>query len=248
MSSGYHSLEEVLQDEVFPLVDLALRRGKHIDRDEGDAYAFIVNAQDHLDRFYRRFGCELVSQSDGYFYLLPSGEELARRPLTAGEMLVGQALALYYLDPAILQAGGIVMREHLLTRLESILGDRELAKILEPRRRRFDNERLVHDIIRKRTIQALRALARLGFIELLDDDHLRLRAPLLRFTEPVRGLENAGTALERLIAQGKIITVEESAGLALAPDREGNGLEAADDESDETGSNGDADEDPEVDV
>ena len=68
-------------------------------------------------RFYRRFGCELVQQSDGYFYLLPSGDRLGRRQLSAGEMLVGQTLALLYLDPATLQHGGVVGSEALLQRL-----------------------------------------------------------------------------------------------------------------------------------
>ena len=83
-----------------------MRRGRHVGRDDGTAYDFLVDAADHLEPFYRRFGCELVQRSDGYFYLLPSGDRLGRRQLSAGEMLVGQTLALLYLDPATLQHGG----------------------------------------------------------------------------------------------------------------------------------------------
>jgi chromosome partition protein MukE len=205
LSSRFASLEEVIRDSAFPGVDLALRRGRHIDRDDGDWYAFISDAQDHLEQLYRRFGCELVTQSDGYFYLLPSGDQFARRHLTPGEMLVGQTLALQYLDPANVQTGGVITRDQLLNRLSGLLGDRDLARAFEPRRKRFDDERIVHDIIRRRVAEAIRMLTSLGFLEDVDGDHLRLRAPLLRFADPVRGLQDLDRALERLIAAGQII-------------------------------------------
>jgi chromosome partition protein MukE len=205
VSSRFNNLEEVIQDSTFPPVDLAMRRGRHIDRDDGDWYAFVSDAQNHLEHLYRRFGCELVMQSDGYFYLLPSGDQLSRRHLSPGEMLVGQTLALQYLDPTTVRTSGIVTRDQLLDRLGGLVGERDLARALDPRRRRFDDERIVHEIIRKRVAQALRRLDELGFIETLDTEHLRLRAPLLRFADPVRGLQDLGLALERLIAAGQIV-------------------------------------------
>lgn len=205
MNSRFASLEEVIQNPAYPAVDLALRRGRHIDREDGDWYAFITDAQDYLEQLYRRFGCELIAQSDGYFYLLPTGDQLSRRHLGTGEMLVGQALALQYLDPASVQSGGVVTYEQLLTRLAGLVGDRELARVFEPRRRRFDDERVLHDFIRRRAAEAVRHLAVLGFIEILDQDHFRLRPPLLRFTDPVRGLQDVSTALQRLIARGEVV-------------------------------------------
>src|SRR2546428_245413 len=101
-------LEDVIRDPLFPELDVALRQGRHIDRDEADRYAFLLDAQTHLEIFYRRYGCELMHASDGYFYLLPRGDQLGRRHLTAGEMLVGQVLALMYLEPSAVQAGGAV--------------------------------------------------------------------------------------------------------------------------------------------
>lgn len=212
MSSPFDSLEEVVQDPAFPAVDVALRRGRHIDRDDGDWYAFVTDAQQHLERLYRRYGCELVTQSDGYFYLLPAGDQLSRRHLSAGEMLVGQTLALKYLDPATVQSGGVVARDELLTRIEGLVGARDLARALEPRRKRFDDERIVHEIIRKRVAEAVRRLASLGFIELLDQDRMRLRSPLLRFADPVRGLQEIGVALERLIASGQVVDLRAEGG------------------------------------
>lgn len=246
MSSRFASLEEVIQDPAFPAVDVVLRRGRHIDREDGDWYAFVTDAQDHLEQFYRRYGCELVTQSDGYFYLLPTGDRLSRRHLSAGEMFVGQALALQYLDPTTIQSGGMVTREQLLTRLAGLVRDRVLAKALEPRRRRFDDERIVHEIIRRRVAEAVRLLAALGFIELLDQDHLRLRSPLLRFADPVRGLQDVGVALERLIIRGEVVDLGAADG---AGEAEGGDLDVlSDDEEDDTDEGDESDDDAEADA
>src|SRR5690606_40971055 len=70
-------------------------------------------------------------------------------------------LALLYLDPATVETGGAIPRERLLDRLGGLIGDRELARALEPRRRKFDDERVVHEIIRRHIAGALRRLARL---------------------------------------------------------------------------------------
>jgi chromosome partition protein MukE len=239
MSSRFGTLEEVIRDPAFPEVDLALRRGRHIDRADGDWYSFITDAQDHLEHLYRRYGCELVTQSDGYFYLLPTGDQLSRRQLSAGEMLVGQTLALQYLDPGTVQSGGIVTREQVLSRLAGLIGEQELAKALEPRRKRFDDERLVHEIIRRRVAEAIRRLVELGFIEPLDQDNLRLRSPLLRFADPVRGLQDIVIALERLVARGEIV----DASMQVDADEEEETLVAANgDDSGEEDDTADASE------
>ena len=204
MSSRFTRLEDVVSDPVFPEVDVALRRGRHVDRDDGDLYQLVVDAQDLLEEFYRRYRCELVQQSDGYFYLVPLGEQVSHRYLSPGEMLVGQALALFYLDPAKLQSAGTCTRTQLLARLLGLVGVRELAKALEPRRRNFDDERIVHGVIRTKVATALRRLASLGFAEFLDTETIRPRAAVLRFAEPVRGLQDMEAALERLVASGQI--------------------------------------------
>lgn len=209
--SAFESLAVAIEDELFPEVDLALRRGRHIGRDDGTAYEFLVDAADHLEPFYRRFGCELVQQSDGYFYLLPSGDRLGRRHLSAGEMLVGQVLALMYLDPMTLQHGGVVAREALLQRLAGLVGAESLYRTLHPRRRskNFD-ERVAGESIRAQVNESLRRLCELGFVDLLEDTHLRLRPALLRFAEPVRGLGDPEAALAMLVARGEVLLGEAS--------------------------------------
>jgi chromosome partition protein MukE len=203
-ASAFHTLEEAIADDHYPEVDLALRRGRHIGRDDGTMYEYLVDAQALLEPFYRRFGCELVQQSDGYFYLIPSGDRLGRRQLSVGEMLVGQTLALLYLDPATLQHGGIIGREALLQRLAALLTADVLVRVLDPRKRKYD-ERVAADTVRTKVGEALRRLGELGFVDLLDDTRLRLRPALMRFAEPVRGLGDSNAALARLIVRGEVL-------------------------------------------
>ncbi len=197
-------LEDVILDELFPAVDVALRQGRHIDRNDGSLYTFLLDSQSQLETLYRRYGCELMHSTDGYFYLVPINDFLGRRHLTVGEMLVGQTLALAYLDPATVSAGGVVNREEILSRLAGLLGERELIQALNQRRRKYD-ERVAHETVRLEIGKALRGLANLGFIESLDSDQLRLRPPLLRFADSVRSLEDPATALARLISEAKIV-------------------------------------------
>jgi chromosome partition protein MukE len=202
--SSFHSLESAIADEHFPDVDLMLRRGRHVGRDDGAAYGYLVDAQLLLEPFYRRFGCDLVQRSDGYFYLLPSGDRLGRRQLSAGEMLVGQTLALLYLDPATLQHGGLLPRDALLQRLSGLLGKDALVRTLSPRKRKYD-ERIAAETVRSQVGEALRRLSDLGFVDLLDEARLRLRPALMRFAEPVHGSSDPNVALERLVALGEVV-------------------------------------------
>ena len=202
--SAFHQLEEVIQDSLFPVIDLALRAGRHVDRDDGERYAFVLDAQSLLESFYRRYGCELIHASDGFFYLLPVGDQMGRKHLTAGEMLVGQTLALLYLEPTTVQAGGVTQQSVVVARLASLVGERELIKALNPRRRRYD-ERVAQETVRTEIAKALRGLESLGFVDLEEGEQLRLRLGLLRFAEAVRGLNEPADALSRLIAEGKAV-------------------------------------------
>ncbi len=235
-SSSFQSLEEAISDEHFPEVDLALRRGRHVARDDGTAYDYLVDALDHLEPFYRRFGCELMQRADGYFYLLPSGDRLGRRQLTAGEMLVGQTLALMYLDPAALQHGGMVQRETLLQRLSGLLGTETLVRTLNPRRRKFD-ERIAAETVRTKVAEALRRLTDLGFIDSVDDAMLRLRPALMRFAEPVRDLSDQQAALERLVQSGEIALGEavEQDDADEQDGDDGSDVDGAEDDEEEAG-------------
>lgn len=201
----YQRLSDVVDDALFPEVDLALRAGRHIDAAEHDQYAFLSDAAPLLEPFYRRFGAELVRVADGYFYLLPSGDRLPRRALTVAEMLVGQALALLYLNPMIVVEGGLVERAQLIETLASLVGEERLLVALNPRRRGRKDERVAQDGVRKEIDRAVRALASLGFLDLVEEGRYRLRAPVLRFADVVRGLDDAEAALRNMIARGEAL-------------------------------------------
>jgi len=194
VTKTFDQLQDVIEDAEFPVLDLALRRGFHVDRDSAAWYVLLSEGQDLLERFYRRYGCELIHKTDGYFYLLPTGEQLPRRQLSAQDMLVGQALALLYLDPMSLERGGIITREQVIEQLVAALGTAALMAAFLPKRRRKD-EQVAQRQTRAKVGEAVRRLAALGFAELLANEQLRLRPALLRFAEPVRGLAEPAAAL-----------------------------------------------------
>jgi DNA-binding NarL/FixJ family response regulator len=49
VSSAFHRLEDVILDDLFPEVDLSLRQGRHVGREDDGAYTFLVDALDHLE-------------------------------------------------------------------------------------------------------------------------------------------------------------------------------------------------------
>jgi chromosome partition protein MukE len=203
---------------LFPEMDLGLRQGRHIDRDDGELYGFLLDAQEYLGSFYIRYGCELTHAADGYFYLHPISEQLGRRHMSIGEMLTGQTMALMFLDPSTLQTGGLVHRDHVISRLSGLIGELNLVRALNPRRRGKHNERVAQEIVRSEIAKALRALGSLGFIEIVGDQ-LHLRAPLLRFAEPVRGVEDPAAALAKLVAGGQVSRRQPGTGRAVLLDR-----------------------------
>lgn len=205
----YAELQEVVLDPSFPEVDLALRRGRHIDREDFAWYTLLTDAQDHLETFYRRYGCELVHKADGYYYLLPTGEKISRRQLGAGDMLVGQALALMYLDPSTIERGGRVTAEDVVAQLAVVLGAEALVRAFHTKKKRYD-ERVAQKAVRTKVADGIRHLAALGFVE-VGDESLRLRPALLRFAEPVRGAGQPAAALAKLVADGEIALVADEA-------------------------------------
>lgn len=202
MEHPYASLEDVINDDLFPPVDAALRVGRHVDQEDIEQYTFLNDAQPWLEPFYERYGYELIRAADGYFFLVPGAERLPRRQMSVGEMLVGQGLALLFLEPTTLKAAGVVERADLLRLLASLIGEERLSQAINPRRKRRD-EKIEQSIVRKELDKALRGLAALGFVDLLEEDRIRLRLALLRFAEPVRGMGDPAEALARMVARGQ---------------------------------------------
>ena len=222
-ATKFLTLGDAVSDEQFPAVDLALRRGRHIDREDLDWFGFLADAADVLEPFYRRFGAELVYRSDGFYYLLPAGDRLAKRQLSVAEMLVGQALTLLYLDPATVEQGGRVTREQVLGHLATVMGTDALVRALNPKRRRYD-ERVAQETVRARVAEAMRRLAALGFVDALGPEELKLRPALLRFAEPARSATDSSEALARLLASGEFALTQ----LDSVPEGDGAGRGARD--------------------
>ena len=242
MSRGFALLQDVIAEAEFPALDLALRRGQHVDREDGAWYALLIDAQEHLEAFYRRYGCELIYKTDGYFYLLPISEQLPRRHLAVTDMLVGQAMALLYLDPASVERGGIVAREQVLEQLVTAMGSEALIRAFLPKRRRYD-ERVAQKQVRGKLAETIRRLATLGFAELLENEQVRLRPALLRFAEPVRGLAEPAEALARLVAQGEVALAEgQEAGDGAEPTAAPRGDALGDDDAEPDGDDLDGDD------
>jgi chromosome partition protein MukE len=216
----------VVEHELFPDVDLALRRGRHIDRDDAAWYGFLTDAQALLERFYRRFGAELVQRSDGFFFLLPSGDKLGRRHLSPSEMLVGQGLTLLYLEPATVEQGGVTSRDQLLSQLSTSMGTEQLMLAFNAKKRRMD-ERVAQEMVRARVSEAIRRLSTLGFVELLPDERIRLRSSLMRFAEPVRGSGADLEALSRLVASGEVALTSDGDEAEAETETDGADLDAA---------------------
>jgi chromosome partition protein MukE len=229
MSQGFNQLQDVIADPDFPALDLSLRRGRHVDRDDSAWYALLIEAQEQLEAFYRRYGCELIHKSDGYFFLLPTSDQLPRRQLSTTDMLVGQALALLYLDPASIERGGLVTREQVIEQLISALGSDTLLAAFLPKRKRQD-EQLAQRLVRAKIGEALRRLAQLGFAETSTEEQIRLRPALLRFAEPVRDLAEPAAALAQLLAHGEV-ALADALETNDAPDEAESGDEVLDDEA-----------------
>lgn len=208
MSTAFVTLEDVIAAEPFPDVDLALRRGRHVDASDGEGYTFLMDAQTLLEGFYARYGCELVHKTDGYFYLLPTDDRLGRRHLSSAEMLVGQALTLLYLDPKAVEHGGVITRELVLAELAGALGTEAFLRAMNPKRKRYD-ARIAEETARAKVGEALRRLAALGFIDTDEEANLRLRPALMRFAEPVRGGAEPAKALARLVEEGELVLTDE---------------------------------------
>ena len=61
-------LANAIANPIFPTVDSLLRSGRHISTDQLDNHAFLMDFQNELDGFYRRYNVELIRAPEGFFY------------------------------------------------------------------------------------------------------------------------------------------------------------------------------------
>ncbi len=60
-------LANAIANPIFPAVDSLLRSGRHISTDQLDNHAFLMDFQNELDGFYRRYNVELIRAPEGFF-------------------------------------------------------------------------------------------------------------------------------------------------------------------------------------
>jgi chromosome partition protein MukE len=195
------TLADAIADTLFPEIDVRLREGSHISREDHHRFEFLSRSFDVLLGFYERYGYDLHRAEAGFFYLRPlSGTR--RRTMTVAEMLVGQTLALLFLDPRIFMTDRRVTRTTLRETLDQLVGVEALrTRVLK---RNIRNQRAVAMEIRAEIDRALRSLERLGFVQLEGDDRIELRSSLLRFTEVVRSSADTASSLARLVREGEL--------------------------------------------
>jgi len=192
------TIADLFRDQDFPEVDIALRRGCHIDEDaDRDQHLFIERYQVALQAFYRAYDADLMRDPDGYWALVPlSSSPFRIRHLHRAEMVVGLALAHLRMDPAILASQMTVSEEQLLTNIDALFGGQERLQTLLGRgrgpKRTIHGQQKIRKIVRK----AVTSLARLGFLE-RQGERLLLRPALGRFVDIARD-PDPSVALNRL--------------------------------------------------
>ncbi len=208
MSERYRSLGDVIADERFPAVDLALRRGRHIGLDDLEDFAFLQETRHLLREFYDGYGWQLEFADEGLFFLIPLNDSLGRAQLSDNAMLVGQACLLLHLDRASTRDAGWVTRAQVLEHLGAVLGEEELGVRLTGSKRRRETRRI--DLVHQRLGGALRELHRLGFV-VVKGERVQLRQALVRFADPVRGDGDWRRRLEDLVFRGYVVVPGETA-------------------------------------
>lgn len=107
-------LAKAIANPLFPALDNALRSGRHISSEDLDNHALLIEFEQELAMFYKRYNAELVRAPEGFFYLRPRSTSLiSRSVLTELDMLVGKVLCFLYLSPERLAHEGIFTNQEL---------------------------------------------------------------------------------------------------------------------------------------
>src|SRR3712207_4700253 len=107
-----------IANPIFPALDSQLRSGRHINTEQLDEHAFLMDFQAELESFYRRYHVELIRAPEGFFYLRPKASTLiASSAMSEMEMLVGKVLCYLYLSPERLAQQGIFSQDDVYEEL-----------------------------------------------------------------------------------------------------------------------------------
>jgi len=206
-------LANALLNPIFPALDSALRSGRHIGVEELDNHAFLMDFQDELDGFYRRYNVELIRAPEGFFYLRPRSTTLIPRSvLSELDMMVGKILCYLYLSPERLAHEGIFTQQELYDELLGLADENKLLKLVNQRSTGSDLDR---QKLQEKVRTSLNRLRRLGMVWFMGNDSTKFRITeaVFRFGADVRSGDDPREAQLRMIRDGEAMPIEQTLSL-----------------------------------
>ncbi len=201
-------LAKALCNALFPALDSQLRSGRHIGVEELDNHAFLMDFQEELEGFYRRYNVELVRAPEGFFYLRPRSTTLIPRSvLSELDMMVGKILCYLYLSPERLAHEGIFTQQELYDELLSLADENKLLKLVNQRSTGSDFDR---QKLQEKVRTSLNRLRRLGMVWFMGNDaaKFRITEAVFRFGADVRSGDDPREAQLRMIRDGEAMPIE----------------------------------------
>lgn len=201
-------LAKAIANPLFPALDNALRSGRHISSEDLDNHALLIEFEQELAMFYKRYNAELVRAPEGFFYLRPRSTSLiSRSVLTELDMLVGKVLCFLYLSPERLAHEGIFTNQELFDELMQLADEKKLMKLVTHRATGSDLDR---EKLFDKTKTSLRRLRRLGMIiPIGENGKFRISEAVFRFGADVRVGDDVREAQMRLIRDGEAVVVHQ---------------------------------------
>lgn len=213
-------LAKALSNPLFPALDSQLRSGRHIGIEELDNHAFLMDFQEELEGFYRRYNVELLRAPEGFFYLRPRSTTLIPRSvLSALDMMVGKILCYLYLSPERLAHEGIFSQQELYDELLSLADENKLLKLVNQRSTGSDLDR---QKLQEKVRASLHRLRRLGMVWFMGNDasKFRITESVFRFGADVRAGDDPREAQLRMIHGGEAMPLQNA--LSLGDEQDEN--------------------------
>lgn len=200
-------LTVAIANPIFPELDSQLRAGRHINTEQLDEHAFLMDFQAELESFYRRYHVELIRAPEGFFYLCPKASTLiARSAMSEMEMLVGKVLCYLYLSPERLAQQGIFSQDDVYEELMNLADESKLLKAVNSRSTGSDLDKAK---LAEKVGGALRRLARIGIITRIGEQNSKkfvISESVFRFGADVRVGDDPREVQLRLIRDGEATT------------------------------------------
>lgn len=208
-----NKLAQAIANPLFPVLDSALRTGRHITNEELDNYEYLAFYQDELELFYQRYNVELIRAPEGFFYLRPRSTTLiSRSVLSELDMMIGKILCYLYLSPERLANEGIFTVADLNEELMALADESKLLRYVNQRSTGSDLDR---QKLQEKVRASLNRLRRLGMLTFMSSDNqkFRISEAVFRFGADVRSGDDPIAAQLRMIRDGEAMTVEQKLSL-----------------------------------